>query len=197
LRRLQRRADAHRHLSDNVMGHDALTHSKSRAAFARLVDQGWTDALRKMHPNDRIYTFWHYMRQRWERDAGLRLDHLLLSPPLAIRLEDAGVERTIRGLENASDHAPLWLKLRRSTQQRARKRKATDTSAASKTSPELAQTISPAADAKRMTTRSRSGGLPKLMTTNRPLLVIDGDKGVLRPDAHDDAARFHRLLQVL
>jgi exodeoxyribonuclease III len=111
---------------------DALIHPKSRAAFARLVDQGWTDALRKTHPNDRIYTFWHYMRQRWERDAGLRLDHLLLSPPLALRLEDAGVDRAVRGLENASDHAPVWVKLRRETKLRARKRKATDTTEASK-----------------------------------------------------------------
>ena len=122
---------------------DALIHPKSRAAFARLVDQGWTDALRKTHPNERIYTFWHYMRQRWERDAGLRLDHLLLSPPLALRLEDAGVDRTVRGLENASDHAPVWVKLRPSTKLGARKRKAADTTAASKASPELAQTIKP------------------------------------------------------
>ena len=128
---------------------DALIHPKSRAAFARLVDQGRTDALRKMHPNERIYTFWHYMRQRWKRDAGLRLDHLLLSPPLAPRQEDAGVDRAVRGLENASDHAPVWVKLRPSTELGARKRKATDTTAASKASPELAQTIGPAADAER------------------------------------------------
>ena len=153
---------------------DALIHPKSRAAFARLVDQGWTDALRKMHPDERIYTFWHYMRQRWERDAGLRLDHLLLSPPLAPRLEDAGVDRDVRGLENASDHAPVWVKLRPSTEPGARKRKAAET-AASKASPELAQTIGPAADAERMTRRSRSGGAPKRMITKRPLLVIDGD----------------------
>ena len=153
---------------------DALIHPKSRAAFARLVDQGWTDALRKMHPNERIYTFWHYIRQRWERDAGLRLDHLLLSPPLALRLEDAGVDRTVRGLENASDHAPVWVKLRPSTKLGARKRRATDTTAASKASPELAQTIGPAADAERVTTRSCSGAA-KRMITNRPLLVIDGD----------------------
>jgi exodeoxyribonuclease III len=90
---------------------DALIHPKSRAAFARLVGQGWTDAIREKHPNDRVYTFWHYMRHRWERDAGLRLDHLLLSPSLAPRLKEAGVDRTVRGQEGASDHAPVWVTL--------------------------------------------------------------------------------------
>src|SRR5271166_4083767 len=90
---------------------DALVHPKSRAAFARLVDQGWTDALRAKHPDECLYTFWHYIRRRWERDAGLRLDHLLLSAPLALRLEDAGVDRAVRGEEGASDHAPVWVRL--------------------------------------------------------------------------------------
>jgi exodeoxyribonuclease-3 len=90
---------------------DALIHPKSRAAFARLVKQGWTDAVREKHPNDRLYTFWHYMRHRWERDAGLRLDHLLLSPSLAPRLKEAGVDRMVRGRESASDHAPVWITL--------------------------------------------------------------------------------------
>jgi exodeoxyribonuclease-3 len=90
---------------------DALIHPKSRAAFARLIEQGWTDAVREQHPNERVYTFWHYMRHRWERDAGLRLDHLLLSPSLASRLEEAGVDRAVRGREGASDHAPVWIKL--------------------------------------------------------------------------------------
>ena len=87
---------------------DALVQPESRAAYARLVRQGWTDALREVHPGERIYTFWHYMRQRWERDAGLRLDHLLLSPTLAGRLRDAGVDREVRGKPEASDHAPAW-----------------------------------------------------------------------------------------
>lgn len=90
---------------------DALVHPKSRAAYARLLKQGWTDALRTTHPDERIYTFWHYMRRRWERDAGLRLDHLLLSPAVAPRLASAGVDRHVRGLEGASDHAPAWVKL--------------------------------------------------------------------------------------
>ncbi len=90
---------------------DALIHPKSREAFARLVEQGWTDAIREKHPGERVYTFWHYMRHRWERDAGLRLDHLLLSPSLAPRLKDAGVDRMVRGWEAASDHAPVWVTL--------------------------------------------------------------------------------------
>jgi exodeoxyribonuclease-3 len=157
---------------------DALIHPKSRAAFARLVDQGWTDALRKMHPDERIYTFWHYMRQRWERDAGLRLDHLLLSPPLAPRLEEAGVDRAVRGLENASDHAPVWVKLGPSAEARprsARKERAVDAAAASEASPELAQTIEPAAGAELRTTKPRLTRAPKRMGTKGPLLVIDGD----------------------
>lgn len=99
---------------------DALVQPESRMAFAKLVKQGWTDSLRERNPDKRIYTFWHYMRHRWERDAGLRLDHLLLSPAVAPRLVDAGVDRTVRGKPNASDHAPVWIKLREA---RARRRK--------------------------------------------------------------------------
>ena len=91
---------------------DALIQPKSRAAFKALLKQGWTDALREMHPEKRLYTFWDYKRNRWARDAGLRLDHLLLSPALASRLVKAGVDRDIRGEEGASDHAPAWLTLR-------------------------------------------------------------------------------------
>ena len=92
---------------------DALVQPESRAAYARLVKQGWTDALRALHPDERIYTFWHYMRNRWQRNAGLRLDHVLLSPLLAERLQDAGVDRDMRGKKDASDHAPVWVRLRR------------------------------------------------------------------------------------
>jgi exodeoxyribonuclease-3 len=91
---------------------DALIQPKSRAAFASLVDQGWTDAIRELHPQQPMYTFWDYMRNRWPRDAGLRLDHLLLSPALASRLQKAGVDRKIRGEEGASDHAPAWVVLK-------------------------------------------------------------------------------------
>lgn len=85
---------------------DALIQPKSRAAFKQLVAQGWTDAIRQLHPTSPMFTFWDYKRNRWPRDAGLRLDHLLVSPALAPRLNKAGVERALRGQEGASDHAP-------------------------------------------------------------------------------------------
>jgi exodeoxyribonuclease-3 len=91
---------------------DALLQPESRAAFRRLLDQGWTDAIRTLHPSDPMYTFWDYKRDRWRRNAGLRLDHLLLSGPLVSRLADAGVDRDVRGREGASDHAPAWIMLR-------------------------------------------------------------------------------------
>ena len=90
---------------------DALVQPQSRAAFARLLKHGWTDAIRALHPDERIYTFWDYMRNRWPRDAGLRLDHILLSPDLAARLKASGVDRAVRGKPNASDHAPAWVEL--------------------------------------------------------------------------------------
>jgi exodeoxyribonuclease III len=92
---------------------DALVQPESRDAFRRLLGQGWTDAIRTLHPSEPMYTFWDYKRDRWRRDAGLRLDHLLLSPPLAGRLAAAGVDREVRGREGASDHAPAWITLRR------------------------------------------------------------------------------------
>jgi exodeoxyribonuclease-3 len=88
---------------------DALIQPKSRAAFQSLSVQGWTDAIRQLHPTTPMFTFWDYKRNRWPRDAGLRLDHLLVSPVLAPRLKKAGVDRTVRGEEGASDHAPAWV----------------------------------------------------------------------------------------
>ena len=88
---------------------DALIQPKSRAAFQSLVAQGWTDAIRHLHPTRPMFTFWDYKRNRWPRDAGLRLDHLLVSPALAPRLTKAGVDRAQRGEEGASDHAPAWV----------------------------------------------------------------------------------------
>ncbi|UKE65596.1 exodeoxyribonuclease III [Xanthomonas graminis] len=90
---------------------DALLQPESRQAYADLLAQGWTDSLRKVHGERRIYTFWDYFRQHWQRDAGLRIDHLLLNPPLAARLLDAGVDRWVRDLPHASDHAPTWIAL--------------------------------------------------------------------------------------
>lgn len=90
---------------------NALVQPQSRAAFRRLVDQGWTDALLARCPEQAMYTFWDYMRESWPRNAGMRLDHILLSRDLAGRLVDAGVDRAIRGEPNASDHAPAWVSL--------------------------------------------------------------------------------------
>ena len=91
---------------------NALLQPESRAAYARLLDQGWTDALRERFPHDPPpWTFWQYFREAWERDAGMRIDHLLLSPAAAERLSDAGVEREVRGQARASDHAPVWIVL--------------------------------------------------------------------------------------
>lgn len=91
---------------------NALVQPESRALFAQLLAQGWTDAIRKKHPDETIYTFWDYMRNRWPRNAGLRLDHLLLSKTLARKLTAAGVDRDVRGADGASDHAPAWIQLR-------------------------------------------------------------------------------------
>ena len=92
---------------------DALIQPESRAAWRKLVGRSWTDALRALHPDERIYTFWSYLRNRYERDSGLRLDHFLLTPDLAEQLTDAGVNREVRGHDNASDHAPVWIELDR------------------------------------------------------------------------------------
>lgn len=91
---------------------DALVQPEPRAAYAKLIKQGWTDAIRALHPDERIYTFWTYWRERYESDHGLRLDHLLLNEQLAPRLKKAGVDRDVRGKDNASDHAPAWIVLK-------------------------------------------------------------------------------------
>ena len=90
---------------------DALFRPEVRDAYRALVAQGWTDAIRTLHPDERIYTFWDYWRNAWGRDAGLRIDHLLLSPSAAPRLVAAGVDRAVRGRDKASDHAPTWIEL--------------------------------------------------------------------------------------
>jgi exodeoxyribonuclease-3 len=90
---------------------DALFAPEVRALHARLLAQGWTDSLRKLHPDETIYTFWDYFRNAYGRDAGLRIDHLLLSPSIAGRLQDAQVDRHVRGWEKTSDHAPTWIRL--------------------------------------------------------------------------------------
>jgi exodeoxyribonuclease III len=133
---------------------DALLQPQSRALFQRILDQGWVDAVRARHPDAAIYTFWDYMRNRWPRDAGLRIDHLLLSAEAAQRLLDAGVDRTVRGREGASDHAPAWVVLRDEVK---------------------AQHVS-ARGATKRAAAARPGVKPQATKpARRPLLVIDGD----------------------
>ncbi|GGB00454.1 exodeoxyribonuclease III [Puia dinghuensis] len=91
---------------------DALFRPEVRSAFHTLVAQGWTDAIRKLHPDEKIYTFWDYFRNAYGRNAGLRIDHFLLSPAVAGRLHAAGVDKDVRGWEKSSDHAPVWIELK-------------------------------------------------------------------------------------
>ena len=133
---------------------NALVQPEPRALFRRLLDQGWVDAIRTKHPDAPMYTFWDYKRNRWQRDAGLRIDHLLLNPKAAKRLVDAGVDREVRGLEGASDHAPAWIVLsdkpatrRKSVQRPAKQKRAKTKQAARRVTP----------------------------VRRQPLLVIDGD----------------------
>ena len=92
--------------------HDALLQPASRNAFKRLLRQGWTDAIRKLYPKEKIYTFWDYFRNAYQRDAGLRIDHFLISPQLKRKLVNAGVDKHVRGWEKTSDHAPVWIELK-------------------------------------------------------------------------------------
>jgi len=91
---------------------DALFRPETKAAFKKLLAQGWTDAIRKLHPDEKIYTFWDYMRNAYARDAGLRIDHFLLSPKLSKRLVHCGVDKDVRSWEKTSDHAPVWIQLK-------------------------------------------------------------------------------------
>ena len=91
---------------------DALFRIEVRDAFKKLVEQGWTDAIRKLYPKEKIYTFWDYFRNAYQRDAGLRIDHFLLSPQLKRKLVNAGVDKHVRGWEKTSDHAPVWIELK-------------------------------------------------------------------------------------
>jgi DNA polymerase-1 len=118
-----------------------------------LLDKGWVDAIRAMHPDEPMYTFWDYKRNRWERDAGLRIDHLLLNAKAAKRLIDAGVDRKVRGLKDASDHAPAWIVLRDAPARRNPARRLVE-------QPPLKKKV-------------RAG--PKETSARGPLLVIDGD----------------------
>ena len=101
---------------------DALFRPEVRKAFHDLLAQGWTDAVRALHPGERIYSFWDYFRNAWARNAGLRIDHLLLSPSIVDRLRAAEVDRQVRGWEKASDHAPAWIELADAGESRVRLR---------------------------------------------------------------------------
>ncbi|MDF0729515.1 exodeoxyribonuclease III [Pseudomonas entomophila] len=90
---------------------DALLQPESRACYQRLLEQGWVDAIRQLHPQARVYTFWDYFRNHWARNAGLRIDHLLLNPALAPQLKSAGVDAWVRNEAKASDHAPVWIEV--------------------------------------------------------------------------------------
>jgi exodeoxyribonuclease III len=92
--------------------HDALLQPETREYYTRLLAQGWTDVIRARFPDEKIFTFWDYFRRHWDTNSGLRIDHLLLNEQLAPRVEDAGVDRWVRGQPNASDHAPVWVRIR-------------------------------------------------------------------------------------
>jgi exodeoxyribonuclease-3 len=134
---------------------NALVQPQSRAAFRRILDQGWVDAIRSLHPDAPMYTFWDYMRNRWPRDAGMRLDHLLLSAESEKRLAGAGVDRAVRGERDASDHAPAWVLLDPAASRRLPSR-----ASKKRTSP---------------VGRKRMAPVSKTAPRRRPLLVIDGD----------------------
>jgi exodeoxyribonuclease III len=90
---------------------DAVFFPEAKAAFARLLKQGWTDAIRQLYPDEKIFTYWDYFRNAFARDAGIRMDHLLLNPPLVKRLVNGGIDRHVRGWEKTSDHAPVWVEV--------------------------------------------------------------------------------------
>ena len=97
--------------SPAAMAHDALMQPESRAAYARILNDGWTDALATLNPQGGVWTFWDYQAGAWQRDHGFRIDHLLLSPEAADRLVSAGVDKEYRGREKASDHTPVWVEI--------------------------------------------------------------------------------------
>ena len=133
---------------------NALVQPEPRALFRQILDQGWIDAIRTMHPDAPMYTFWDYKRNRWQRDTGLRIDHLLLNPNAAKHLVDAGVEREVRGLEGASDHAPAWIALRNAPAARREPVRRSE---------------------KQMRPESRRSARRAAPLPRQPLLVIDGD----------------------
>ncbi|GFO82596.1 MAG: exodeoxyribonuclease III [Methyloceanibacter sp.] len=131
---------------------NALVQPEPRALFRKLLKQGWIDAIRKIHPDEPMYTFWDYKRDRWQRDAGLRLDHLLLNAKAAKLLTDAGVDREVRGVEGASDHAPAWIILR-----------------------DAAADLGGKAARRQKAKQSKKTTNQNVLSIEPPLLIIDGD----------------------
>ena len=154
---------------------NALLQPQSRAAYQRLLAQGWIDAVRALHPKEPMYTFWDYMRKRWDRDGGLRLDHILLSRALTERLQGAGVDHHIRGLEDASDHAPVWVEFRD-----APDRPSSASLVGIHSATTAATALSKAKKSARGTgiplkRQTHTVGRSKPKSSRRPLLVVDGN----------------------
>jgi len=155
---------------------DALLQPESRARYTRLLRQGWSDAIRTLHPDEPAYSYWSYLRNRWPRDAGLRIDHLLLSKQAARRLVGAGVDRDVRGNDNASDHAPVWIELRDDIKPRNnvrpqnRRPKLQSRLRGDERKQALAALTSAPSTLGEPTARA-----PEKAGKRRPLLVIDGD----------------------
>jgi exodeoxyribonuclease III len=155
---------------------DALVQPESRARYARLLRQGWSDAVRTLHPDEATYSYWSYLRNRWPRDAGLRIDHLLLSKQAAGRLLAAGVDRDVRGKDNASDHAPVWIELRDDIKPRnnVRPRKSGPNLQSRLQGNERKRAVAAPASAPSMQDE-QVVRTPEKAGKRRPLLVIDGD----------------------
>jgi 5'-3' exonuclease, N-terminal resolvase-like domain/Enoyl-(Acyl carrier protein) reductase/Endonuclease/Exonuclease/phosphatase family len=155
---------------------DALLQPESRAAYQRFLSQGWTGAIRALDPRKPMYTFWDYMRKRWERDSGLRLDHVLLSSALTERLQDAGVDRPTRGVEGASDHVPVWVKLRDAPDRRgAPLRRPRGQAPRAATTASSKSGNSARRTGGRTTPQTRGASVNTPAHSHRPCLVIDGD----------------------
>jgi exodeoxyribonuclease-3 len=155
---------------------DALLQPEARGRYARLLGQGWSDAIRALHPQEPQYSYWSYLRNRWPRDAGLRIDHLLLSGQAAKRLAAAGVDRDVRGEDNASDHAPVWIELRdvvsRPDDVRSSPRRRAPNLDARQRGNERKRGAAPTPQERRAASTANA---PKKPDGRRPLLVIDGD----------------------
>jgi hypothetical protein len=155
---------------------DALLQPEARGRYTRLLGQGWSDAIRALHPQEPQYSYWSYLRNRWPRDAGLRIDHLLLSGQAAKRLAAAGVDRDVRGEDNASDHAPVWIELRdvvsRPDDVRSSPRRRAPNLDSGLRGNQRKRGAAPPPRERRAASAAKT---PKKPDERRPLLVIDGD----------------------